>query len=133
VAAVRERADREGVPFVINARTDEFLHGGRLLDEAVRRGRAYRDAGADCVFVPGLLDLDLIARLVADVDAPINVLAVRGAAARRLAAAGVARVSFGPGPMGVAYAALRRAAESLRRRRSLPAGPGLPARPVGDG
>jgi 2-methylisocitrate lyase-like PEP mutase family enzyme len=133
VAAVRERADREGVPFVINARTDEFLHGGRLLDEAVRRGRAYRDAGADCVFVPGLLDPALIARLVADVDAPINVLA--GAAApplAALAAAGVARVSFGPGPMGVAYAALRRAAESLHAGGTYPSD--LAYRPpVGDG
>ncbi len=114
VAAVRARADREGVPFVVNARTDEFLHGGRRVEEAVRRGRAYREAGADCIFVPGVVDPGLVARLAAELDAPLNVLA--GATAPplgELAAAGVARVSFGPGPMGVAYAALARAAEVL--------------------
>ena len=114
VAAVRGRADREGVPFVINARTDEYLHGERRLDEAVRRGRAYREAGADCIFVPGLVDLDALRGLVGELDAPVNVLA--GATApplAELAAAGVARVSFGPGPMGVAYAALGRAAEAM--------------------
>ena len=59
VKAVRERAEREGVPFVINARGDEYLLGERRLDAAIER-RAYLDAGADCIFVPGIHELDEI-------------------------------------------------------------------------
>ncbi len=114
VAAVRERAEREGVPLVINARSDEYLLGERRLDEAIARGRAYLDAGGDCFFIPGLLDLEDIRALTAELDAPVNILALPSAPPlRELAAAGVARVSLGPGGMGIAYAALADAARDL--------------------
>jgi 2-methylisocitrate lyase-like PEP mutase family enzyme len=129
LAAVRERGAREGVPLVINGRTDEFLLGERRLEEAISRGRAYLDAGADCFFVPGLTDLDDTRRLVEELgDAPVNVLATPASPAlSELAAAQVARVSFGPGPMGVAYAALGEAAAELLALGPYP--PGLANRP----
>ena len=56
VQVARGRAEAEGVPFVINARTDVFLRGAGGVDEALERGRAYAEAGADCIFVPGVRD-----------------------------------------------------------------------------
>jgi 2-methylisocitrate lyase-like PEP mutase family enzyme len=122
VAAVRRRAEREGVPFVINARSDEYLLGERRLETAIESGRAYAEAGADCVFVPGIRELDEIERLVRELDVPVNVLAAPGLPSlAELAAVGVARVSFGPGPLGVASAALAAAAERLLARGDYPA------------
>ena len=114
VVAARERADAEGVPVVINARTDVYLRGDGDLESAVLRGRAYVAAGADCVFVPGVRDAETIRALVDGMAAPVSVLASPGAPpVRELQELGVARVSFGPGPMGVALAALARAASDL--------------------
>jgi 2-methylisocitrate lyase-like PEP mutase family enzyme len=114
VAAVRERAEREAVPFVINARSDEYLLGGRRLERAIESGRLYADAGADCIFVPGIAELGEIERLVAALELPVNVLAFPAAPSlAELAQAGVGRVSFGPGPLGVASAALAEAARGL--------------------
>jgi 2-methylisocitrate lyase-like PEP mutase family enzyme len=114
VAAARARADAEGVPVVINARTDVYLRGEGDLEAAVLRGRAYVAAGADCVFVPGVRDAGTIREIVDGMAAPVSVLASPGApSVRELQELGVARVSFGPGPMGVALAALARAASDL--------------------
>jgi 2-methylisocitrate lyase-like PEP mutase family enzyme len=114
VAAARERADTEGVPIVINARTDVFLRGLDDPEAAMLRGQAYIRAGADCVFVPGVKDAEVIRGLVERIGAPVSVLAVPGAPpVRELQELGVARVSFGPGPMGVALAALARTASDL--------------------
>jgi 2-methylisocitrate lyase-like PEP mutase family enzyme len=109
------------VPLVINARSDEFLLGEKRLDEALARGRAYLDAGADCFFIPGLADLEAIRQLVGELDAPVNILARPGAPTlAELAGAGVARVSVGPGSMGAAYAALAGAAAALLAREDYP-------------
>ncbi|MDH6703879.1 2-methylisocitrate lyase-like PEP mutase family enzyme [Kitasatospora sp. MAA19] len=118
IAAARAAADAFGVPAFVNGRTDVFLRGlgapeGRL-DEAVRRLRAYVEAGADGVFVPGVADPETIAALVAAVPAPLNVLAAPGTpSVAELAELGVARISLGPGLAKVAYAAVRRAAEEV--------------------
>jgi 2-methylisocitrate lyase-like PEP mutase family enzyme len=122
VAAVRERAEREGVGFVINARSDEYLLGERRLERAIESGHAFVEAGADCVFVPGIHERGEIEELVAALaPAPVNVF---GSPAlpplSELAEAGVGRVSFGPGPLGVASAALAAAAESLLSRLDYP-------------
>ena len=107
VAAVRARGEREGVPIVINARTDEYLLGDGNLDAALARGRAYVEAGADCIFVPGLHDLEALRHLAAEMGAPVSRLArPTSPSLADLAAAGVARVSVGPGSLGVAYGAL---------------------------
>jgi len=107
VRAAREAAAASGVPLVINARTD-VLVGGGTIHEAIERGNAYLDAGADCIFVLGAIGPHL-GEIVRGMRGPVSVLAGAGAPpVRDLAAAGVARVSFGPGPMGVAYAALAR-------------------------
>ncbi|MDX6732725.1 MAG: hypothetical protein QOC54_2673, partial [Baekduia sp.] len=114
VAAARARADAEGIPVVINARTDVYLRGADDPEAAILRGQAYARAGADCIFVPGVRDRATIGELVAGIDAPVSILAAPGApSVSELQELGVARVSFGPGPMGVALAALARTASDL--------------------
>jgi 2-methylisocitrate lyase-like PEP mutase family enzyme len=114
VAAARARADADGVPIVINARTDVYLRGADDPEAAILRGQAYARAGADCIFVPGVIDREVIRTLVAEIDAPVSILAHPGApSVSELQELGVARVSFGPGPMGVALAALARTASDL--------------------
>ncbi len=113
IRALREAGDARGVPIVINARTDVYLDAVGAPEErfgqAVERGRAYREAGADCVFVPGVTDRDVIAALVRELDCPVNVLAVAGSPPiRELSAAGVARVSLGSGPMRATVSLLQR-------------------------
>ncbi|MFE9954221.1 isocitrate lyase/phosphoenolpyruvate mutase family protein [Micromonospora sp. NPDC005299] len=115
LAGIRAAAEAAGVDLVLNARVDVHLRAygperGRLA-EAVRRARRYRAAGADSVYPILLADPARIRDLVAEVDAPVNILARPGAPApAELAALGVARISFGSG----VYAAARaRAAELL--------------------
>ena len=79
---------------VINARIDVFLTGDGDVEEALRRARAYFDAGADCVYPITLAERAVLARLVAEAGGPVNVLANAGSIAE-LAALGVARVSHG--------------------------------------
>jgi 2-methylisocitrate lyase-like PEP mutase family enzyme len=113
VEAVRAAGEAADVPLVINARTDVFLQGG-AMDDAVERARAYLGAGADCAFIPGMLDIATLEELVIRVRGPISVIAFAGSPPlAELARIGVARVSYGPGPMGIAMAALKNAAESL--------------------
>ncbi|NVD37590.1 isocitrate lyase/phosphoenolpyruvate mutase family protein [Ensifer sp. HO-A22] len=105
IRAIREMADRRGVSLFINARTDLFLqasdaaqHAG-LVDEAIARGKAFAEAGASGFFVPWLVDADLIAKVCAASSLPVNVMMRPGAPdLKTLAAAGVARVSYGPFP-----------------------------------
>jgi 2-methylisocitrate lyase-like PEP mutase family enzyme len=114
VAAARAAGEVAGVPLVINARTDVFLEDGGGVEEAIERGRAYLEAGADCIFVPGVRDASTLEALVAGMGGPVSVFGMPGGPAlAELARIGVARVSYGPGPMGVAMAALARAAETL--------------------
>ena len=113
-AAVAQGRER-GVALVLNARTDVFLarvgpESGRL-EETLRRGAAYRDAGADCVFVPGVTDPKTIRALVERLACPVNVLAAAGSPSiSELARLGVSRVSLGSGPMRAAVTLVQRVA-----------------------
>jgi 2-methylisocitrate lyase-like PEP mutase family enzyme len=121
IHAVREAAASHGVPLVLNARTDVYLlqvgEASSRYDETVRRLSAYRDAGADCVFAPGVRDAPTISRLVTDLRCPLNILAGPASpSVTELGALGVARVSLGSGPMRAALGALRRIAEEVKAR-----------------
>jgi len=101
-----------GVPFVLNARTDAFLRAGDraaavVLADAIERGRAYLDAGASTVFVPGVLDEPTVIALVHALGPQkINMIALPGAISLdRMQALGVARCSFGPWSQNVALTA----------------------------
>jgi 2-methylisocitrate lyase-like PEP mutase family enzyme len=118
VRAACEAAAAAGVPVVINARTDVYLlregDAGGWFDEAQRRLIAYRDAGADCLFLPGVRDANLIAHMARAVGAPLNILASPGMpTARDLENVGVARLSLGSGPMRAAMGLVRKVAREL--------------------
>ncbi|HTR68020.1 MAG TPA: isocitrate lyase/phosphoenolpyruvate mutase family protein [Terriglobales bacterium] len=117
--AVREAAEKLGVPLVLNARTDVFLlqvgPPERRYDEALRRLAAFRDAGADCVFAPGLRDAETIGRLVRDLASPLNILAGPGSPpVPELERIGVARVSVGSSVMRATLGLVRRVARELK-------------------
>jgi 2-methylisocitrate lyase-like PEP mutase family enzyme len=119
IQAACETGAQLRVPVIVNARTDVYMFAGRDLrekyPEALRRLIAYRDAGADCVFVPGLRDADTIGQLVEDVQCPVNILAVPGAPPlSKLKELRVARVSLGSGPMRAGLGLLRRIVDELR-------------------
>jgi 2-methylisocitrate lyase-like PEP mutase family enzyme len=119
-ARIRAARGAVGAGFFINARTDLFLQAARethddaLVDAALERGRAYADAGASGLFLPGLVDERLIARACSASPLPINIMAMIGAPpADRLAELGVARISHAGGPWRLAMRALKQAAEEI--------------------
>jgi 2-methylisocitrate lyase-like PEP mutase family enzyme len=119
IRAVRETALQMQAQIVVNARTDVYLLPDGDPDanysEALRRLIAFRAAGADCVFAPGLKDAGTIERLVKAVACPLNVLAVPGTPSiSELKKLGVARVSLGSGPMRATLGLLRKMAEELK-------------------
>ncbi|MDG4829203.1 isocitrate lyase/phosphoenolpyruvate mutase family protein [Solwaraspora sp. WMMD1047] len=100
---------------VLTGRAENHLYGVADLADTIARLIAYRDAGAGCLYAPGLRDLDDIARLVGEVGAPVNVLALPdGPTVPQLAEAGVRRVSTGGSLAWAAYGALVHAATELR-------------------
>jgi len=112
VAAAAQACARHGV--VLTARAENHLYGHDDLDDTIARLRAYREAGADVVYAPGVRTPAEIARLVESVPAPLNVLAVAGApGVPELARLGVRRVSTGGALAWAAYGALRDAAREL--------------------
>jgi 2-methylisocitrate lyase-like PEP mutase family enzyme len=119
IHAARAASASAGLPgLFINARTDVFLYRtgvseGRL-DDVLARSRAYAQAGADSLFVPGLTDLQVITELAESSPLPLNVMAGSGAPlVAELAAAGVRRVSVGTAIAQAAYTLARRAATEL--------------------
>jgi 2-methylisocitrate lyase-like PEP mutase family enzyme len=119
IHAVREAAMKTKVLIVLNARTDVYLDQvgpeGTRYDEMLRRAVAFRDAGADCVFVPGVRDAETIGRLVKDVKCPVNILVGPGSpSVAELEALGVARLSVGSAIMRATLGVARRAAEELK-------------------
>jgi 2-methylisocitrate lyase-like PEP mutase family enzyme len=112
VAAAAEACARHGI--VLTARAENHLYGHDDLDDTIGRLSAYRAAGADVVYAPGLRTAADIARLVESVAAPVNVLAVAGAPdVAELTRLGVRRVSTGGALAWAAYGSLRDAAREL--------------------
>lgn len=123
VAAVRAAvaaAEAEGVPFALNARTDAWLRDRdrpreARIGDAIERGRAYLDAGATCVFVPGDFGEDVVAELVAGLgERRLSVIGLPSIPPpARLEDLGVARISYGPYPQRLVLGALQDAATYL--------------------
>jgi 2-methylisocitrate lyase-like PEP mutase family enzyme len=108
-----------GFPLVLNARTDIFLakHGAEAtrFDRAVERLNAFYDAGADCLFAPGVTDAETIGRLVGAVKGPLNILAGIGTPSiSELQRLGVRRLSLGSGTHRVTLGTLQRFARRIR-------------------
>ncbi|WP_433179634.1 isocitrate lyase/PEP mutase family protein [Actinoallomurus sp. CA-150999] len=118
LAGVRSAADDAGVPIVINARVDTFLPVSGIPEpdrvaETVRRGRLYRDAGADCVYPIGVRHQRDLATLVAEIPGPLNGNTGEYLDLAALRELGVARVSYGPRFFREAMADLRTTVQKL--------------------
>lgn len=119
IKAIREATDALNIPFVINARTDVFLRlrdePNKLLKQAVERGNAYAAAGADCIFVMGVSDKQIITDLVRELNAPINIVAgVNSPTIAELEALGVARVTFGTLPFRTTVSLTEQIAKEIK-------------------
>jgi 2-methylisocitrate lyase-like PEP mutase family enzyme len=118
ILAARATATSLGMDLVINARTDVFLaqvgEPESRLPEAIRRANLYFNAGGDCLFIPGVIDMPTITALVQNINGPINIMAGPGAPSiPELGRLGVARVSLGPNLALAALAVTHRAALEL--------------------
>jgi 2-methylisocitrate lyase-like PEP mutase family enzyme len=123
LAAIKDAGRRAGVDVVLNARVDSFLRAapdadpGAVVDDAIARGRRYAEAGADCVYPIAARGRAAIRRLVEEIGAPVNIVAVPGGLGRsELAELGVARVSFGGGLAELALEAAAAEVEDFVRR-----------------
>jgi 2-methylisocitrate lyase-like PEP mutase family enzyme len=119
IRAVVAAGEETGVPLVVNARTDTYWRSvgddpGRRFSQTVRRGNAFLEAGADCVFVPGVKDPETILGLAREISGPLNVLAGPGVPPiPKLANLGVRRVSVGSGPARAVIGLMRRIGQEL--------------------
>lgn len=128
ISAIRAVAQAQGLHLVINARTDSFYTSNasekEKLSESIRRGNMYREAGADCVFVQPVWDRDLIATLVKEINAPLNILANPSIgkgmppSISELQDLGVARVSLGSSLMKATLALIKKVADELSTKGS---------------
>ena len=105
IRAIREASDQSGIPLFINARTDVFLKAlpadetEEQLNEVIERASAYVKAGASGLFAPGLRNADMIRRLCESSPLPVNIFVIPGVPSNaEMAALGVSRISYGPGP-----------------------------------
>ncbi|CAN5182308.1 isocitrate lyase/phosphoenolpyruvate mutase family protein [soil metagenome] len=114
VAAARAAADTAGVPLAINARVDSLVSNPADWAGAMERANRYLDAGATSIFVLRLPTEGLVERAIRDVNGPVSVISnPTSVSLKRLAEIGVARVSFGPGVLGLTLAHLQKAATTL--------------------
>ena len=127
VEAAVYAAESEGMPFALNARTDAYLLAGdrprdEVLADAIERGRAFIEAGAACVFVPGLLDEQTISALVEGIGVrKISLIGVPGMpSGSQLEQLGVARVSYGPWTQRLAMTSLADSGADLLAGGALP-------------
>lgn len=101
IKTIKETAAKISTEIFINARTDVFFQGrdetADLVEEAINRANAYKEAGADAIFIPGLLSPNLIRAFVEKSPLPVNVMRMDGMLSNEdLQKIGVKRISYGP-------------------------------------
>jgi 2-methylisocitrate lyase-like PEP mutase family enzyme len=121
IRAICEASAALGVPLVVNARTDIYLmpigEAATRFERTVERLRAYRQAGAACLFAPGIRDRETISKLVKAVDAPLNILVTPGCPSLgELEKMGVARASAGSAVMRATLGLVQRIGTELMEK-----------------
>ncbi len=118
IHAARQAANEMGLPFTLTARTDAFLtKHPNALEEAIRRGNMFRQAGADCLFIPGVNDSETISTLVRSIDGPLNVVMGLGHNTLTLSdlrSLGVSRISIGGSLARACFGLIRQAALEMK-------------------
>jgi 2-methylisocitrate lyase-like PEP mutase family enzyme len=122
IRAARTAIDASGTDFVLCARTDAYqVPGEDALKTSIRRARLFREAGADCVYAPGIADLEAIRTFVRESGAPVNIVTGLRAAlpVADLLDAGVARISLGGAIARATLDFVRRSVRELRDQGTL--------------
>jgi 2-methylisocitrate lyase-like PEP mutase family enzyme len=126
IKAIRKIAGEMNVPLFINARTDVYVRGkgmdapGAKLEEAIKRGAAYKAAGADCFFPLAIQKEGDIKTIVEQLQMPVNIILIAGVPElNTLHTIGVKRVSLGPGFLKIAVRAMKNLAIKLRQHEGL--------------
>jgi 2-methylisocitrate lyase-like PEP mutase family enzyme len=121
IRLIRKAAEEMGIPIFINARTDVYLHETNFpseeikLNETIKRGSAYKDAGADGFFPITLKYEKDIKEIIAQVKLPLNIITMPGIPdLKTLNSLGVARVSLGPSLLKISIRAMKELAEQLK-------------------
>lgn len=118
IAAFMDERKKLGSEFCLNARTDAFLTDrddpAAGLKEAIRRGQAYAEAGAECIFTWGTIDPEAIGTFAKEVPAPVSFIAMAGSpSVPEMQKLGVARVSFGSAFLYASASGVKRFAEEV--------------------
>jgi len=126
IAAIRALSESLGFHLVINARTDSFYTSSgsqrEKINESIKRGNKYREAGADCIFIQPVWEKETISTLVKEINAPINILSNPGIgdglppSVSELQDLGVARLSLGSGLMKATLALIKKVAAELSEK-----------------
>ncbi len=121
IQLIKKTAENKGVPLFVNARIDAYVHGGNMtveekLQETLRRGAAYMEAGADCIFPIILRDYDHIKIIASQIKIPLNIMAMPGVPEfEKLREAGVRRLSLGSSFLKIAMQSMKKFAQELQR------------------
>jgi 2-methylisocitrate lyase-like PEP mutase family enzyme len=116
VTAACDAAGRLEIPFMVTARSENFIRGNPDLDDTITRLQAFERAGADVLYAPGLSTVDEIRAVCDATSRPVNVLARPNLSMSEIAGAGAQRVSVGGALTWVAVRAFVDAAEAMRDR-----------------
>ena len=121
VAAAAQAARALGFPFLLTARSENFLRGNPDLDDTIKRLQAYEKAGADVLFAPGLPDLASVKKVCGSLSKPLNfMVGIRGKSftVAELEAAGVRRISLATSLYRAAMSGLVEAGKEIREKGS---------------
>ena len=119
IRAAVEQVRNLPFPFMLTARSENYLHGRKDLADTIKRLQAFQEAGADVLYAPGITDVKEIASLIAAVDRPVNVLAgMQGVHFNvdELSRIGAKRISVGGALTRIAFAAVIRAAREMKEQ-----------------
>ena len=122
IKLIKKVSEEAGIPLFINARADVYLRGKNFdtpeskFEEALKRGRAYKAAGADCFYPIAMTRQEDIKRMVDQLQMPVNVITIPGIPELNvLNEMGVARVSLGPSFLKIALRAMKNLAAKLQK------------------
>lgn len=113
IKAIRTAAEKADLPFFINARTDVYFQPETMfsrataIEEVIKRAAAFKQAGANGLFVPRQLDMEILSEIIKEIDLPLNIIMADNLEKiPEYASLGIARISMGPNPYRSALASL---------------------------
>ena len=116
IKAAVEAKNTFDFPFILTARTENFIHGREDLDDTIRRLQSFQEAGADVLYAPDLRNYQDISSIIQSVDKPLNVMADALFTVSELVRIGVKRISLGSLLIRSALGELIRSAKEIKEK-----------------